>query len=111
MYTAPEKGALFVYCCGEVSGFAIGSAVHIVSDDRNRLHGARNRIAPTGSRRGSQRLTEEETELTSPRNDEGIVQFAANGGLVVRHERLCPRKEEIGSQQSSGAHTGLLPCL
>jgi hypothetical protein len=26
MYTAPLKGALFVYCCGTASGLAIGSA-------------------------------------------------------------------------------------
>lgn len=44
MYTAPEKGALFVSCWGTASGFARGSAAHQVSDDTSRCQGARNRI-------------------------------------------------------------------
>jgi hypothetical protein len=47
MYTAPEKGALFVSCCGTASAFAIGSAVQKVNDETTRLHGAKNRIALT----------------------------------------------------------------
>jgi hypothetical protein len=47
MYTAPEKGALLVSCCGTASGFAIGSAIQKVNDETTRLHGARNRIALT----------------------------------------------------------------